>query len=506
MVLKTRPPGAPHYASPSASHAQNGGSSWGMDQTPYSASPDSTPSIGPQQHYHRQPSVHQVPQDDDPAQPAPLWLSMPSPILMPSQIAQEPIGSSASSTSTHTHASQPLQTTPPVLISNELHLRVVQDFALGQESSIRLRAYASLFEKIPQVTRAIAVPVFILLGGVLRGHEMQARHLLQVPTMDAMLKMFEKIENRLNMIPFRLTEYHSDNIRGLSMTLIYDETIFEIYNLADRVYTVLKNRQTEYYLQEAFSTPHNAKILSTESGKIVSSVKNGLREAVVFSVISYGKGKILPLAVFANKMAEKYCGKGQKPTYAVCVKLAMFRRFALENNYVLPENEDAKPKRGTKRKTPSDVDDDSEDEEDDTLSSPARLAPSSSSPVEPSRDAAPWPLLGVELFDDGTMADEFGARIPAPQRPKSTSFWVLWDWYHTRLRKALGSTSSRTPAWKKYIVELIKQDRETFRLQSGHPGMDELDAMLAPSTQESPADILMPQASATTYDDLRFDS
>ncbi|TEB36456.1 hypothetical protein FA13DRAFT_1706624, partial [Coprinellus micaceus] len=413
------PQGAPHYASPSASHAQNGGSSWGMDQTPYSASPDSTPSIGPQQHYHRQPSVHQVPQDDDPAQPAPLWLSMPSP------------HSNAKSNRARTDwlvcllHNQPLQTTPPVLISNELHLRVVQDFALGQESSIRLRAYASVFigfsRRFLKLREAIAVPVFILLGGVLRGHEMQARHLLQVPTMDAMLKMFEKIENRLNMIPFRLTEYHS---------------------------TVLKNRQTEYYLQEAFSTPHNAKILSTESGKIVSSVKNGLREAVVFSVISYGKGKILPLAVFANKMAEKYCGKGQKPTYAVCVKLAMFRRFALENNYVLPENEDAKPKRGTKRKTPSDVDDDSEDEEDDTLSSPARLAPSSSSPVEPSRDAAPWPLLGVELFDDGTMADEFGARIPAPQRPKSTSFWVLWDWYHTRLRKALGSTSSRTPAWK----------------------------------------------------------
>ncbi|TEB22117.1 hypothetical protein FA13DRAFT_1716361 [Coprinellus micaceus] len=261
--------------------------------------------------------------------------------------------------------------------------------------------------------------------GVERGNEMGyglGRAVMFVPVVLALLGdnsmqsefMFEKIEKRLSMIP---------SANGISLG----------------VFNTLQHENPQHRVGQ-------------------DSVKcEGLREAVVNSVISYGTGKVLPLAVFANKMAEKYCGKGQKPTYAsTMVPYPIFgsltpwqQRFALENNYVLPENEDTKPKRGTKPKTPSDVDDDSED------------------------DPSSFPIAYLSSGYCGIGTTLASERLSAPHRAGPL-----------RGRDTLLISSSRT---------------------SGHPGVDELDAVLAPSTQESPADVPMPQASANTYYSFLFD-
>ncbi|TEB24026.1 hypothetical protein FA13DRAFT_1797572 [Coprinellus micaceus] len=232
-----------------------------------------------------------------------------------------------------------------------------------------------------------------------------------------------------------LTSIQIENIRALTNTMAFGEERYEFTRMTEDV-------------MDAFKTPTGIKILRAKVSELVSSITGQLRELVLESLGR--KHKFWSLFLFTHKACKKFCGKSTEPTRGMLFKCVIIRRFVEDHPVVMPT--DMSTHLAKKRKANN-----SGGENGDVAK------------------ATTTPYMVTMNRDEGMMKSHTNETVPFPPIPPKANFWAMFEWHFAILRLALGQTNSE--AWKKYLMDIIEEDRSNYP-HSSSSGVDDIDALL----------------------------
>ncbi|KAF5341017.1 hypothetical protein D9611_006119 [Ephemerocybe angulata] len=208
---------------------------------------------------------------------------------------------------------------PPVerIIPYDLENRVERDFDLSPGARLKLRGFVSLLNQVPGMNRVTAIPFYYSLASQFNLADTLAVQQAQMPALNDLCSLFERIDARLTASAFAVSEAQGDNITALTKSFVSEPSRYEFTSLLGTVMEGLEKQKTKYGLQEHFKSPIGVRALRSKVSKIVSSVIGGLKEDVEMKHL---------------------------------LRLAVMRRFVLDNPRFFPTGANPTTTNGQKRR------------------------------------------------------------------------------------------------------------------------------------------------------------
>ncbi|KAJ2927770.1 hypothetical protein H1R20_g9318, partial [Candolleomyces eurysporus] len=185
------------------------------------------------------------------------------------------------------------------LITHDHHHRVAKDFNLSPASQNRLQAFTQLMSRVPGLTKETVVLLFHLLGSNLHTHDLLAHQVTNLPTIEEMKQVIEKLDNRLDPGDnFVLSKVQRENIHAMANQMVFDKKCYELTTfskaLMKEIEDAVKAKDTSksFGLAHVFLAPVAVNNLQSALGKIASSVTGSLCESVLTSLNMHPTKKI----------------------------------------------------------------------------------------------------------------------------------------------------------------------------------------------------------------------
>ncbi|KAJ2936114.1 hypothetical protein H1R20_g976, partial [Candolleomyces eurysporus] len=371
---------------------------------------------------------HQPPVPNTPAnsQPVPYVLGDYEFGLSPSPASRTPLHLQVPVTSTP-HLTSPPNTShsvSPTLITRDLHHCVVKDFDLSPTAQNRLQAFTQLMSWVPGLTKETAIPAFYLLGSNLHTHDLLARQVANLPTIEEMKQYKERTSMRWQIISCLTKKCYE--------LTTFSKALMKVIEDAVKAKDMLKS----FGLAHVFSVPVAVHSLQSALGKITSSVTGSLCETILTSLNMHPTKKASTsgpqsLARLVHSAATKFKFPLADVNRGHAIRLALMRRFVLDHPELVLKGEASKDCTQKQRRIGNgNASDDDSWEEDRSLE--------------------------FETREDSVSETSFDSTVPVGR-----SFWSLWEWYIDCLKAKMGPNLN-APVWKAFIEDTISKDKTKY--------------------------------------------
>ncbi|KAF6750383.1 hypothetical protein DFP72DRAFT_1072392 [Ephemerocybe angulata] len=308
------------------------------------------------------------------------------------------------------------------LIKPDLHNHVVMDFGLSEKSQGRLHNFTTIMNKLPGISKELAVPLFYIMGVLLCILDaLDARSSGQTTiTPEELGTVYKKIEEKLELSTFRMNEMQRTNATATIKAMVFAKGRLEFHNTKDRAMQLFEDEKASRGFLTAFENHANEEELRGAVSSIAHSVLNGFREDLIMSVCRGSKGRAVSLPSAVQTMGKKFLGRSSLVERDHLKKVALLRRLIMENTEL---HSDKHLKRGP---------------DGELFFQIPRLEPAV-----------------LEGFPDEPEHDDL------PPKPQGTvGFWALVDWMIQCLRVRNGSNDS--DRWVAYFQQIIEDDLAIF--------------------------------------------
>ncbi|KAF6747887.1 hypothetical protein DFP72DRAFT_854076 [Ephemerocybe angulata] len=219
------------------------------------------------------------------------------------------------------------------LIKPDLHNHVVMDFGLSEKSQGRLHNFTTIMNKLPGISKELAVPLFYIMGVLLCILDaLDARSSGQTTiTPEELGTVYKKIEEKLELSTFRMNEMQRTNATATIKAMVFAKGRLEFHNTKDRAMQLFEDEKASRGFLTAFENHANEEELRGVVSSIAHSVLNGFREDLIMSVCRGSKGRAVSLPSAVQTMGKKFLGRSSLVERDHLKKVALLRRLIMEN-------------------------------------------------------------------------------------------------------------------------------------------------------------------------------